>query len=77
MASKKLEKGSAEWQFFQDFWRFRQEYYEPEEDDEWFEKLVNNATLLYEKYKNSDFKEFALKLIIAHVEDIDRRFNGK
>ena len=34
MASKKLEKGSADWQFFQDFWKFRQEYYEPEEKDD-------------------------------------------
>lgn len=73
MASKKLEKGSDEWQFFQDFWRFRQQYYDPEDKDEWFDELVNESTLLYEKYKNTQFKEFVKQLIIAHIDDVDRR----
>lgn len=73
MASKKLEKGSAEWQFFQDFWRFRQKYYEPEEPDEWFEEMTNKSSVLYEKYKDTDFSDFAKALIIAHIDDVDKR----
>lgn len=77
MASKKLEKGSEEWQFFQDFWRFRQKYYDPEKSDEWFEEVVAESTRLYAKYQNTDFKEFAKALIIAHMNDVDRRCTRK
>lgn len=73
MASKKLEKGSDEWQFFQDFWRFRQQYYEPEDSDEWFDEVINESEKLFSKYKNTGFKEFAKRLITAHIEDLDRR----
>lgn len=73
MASKKLEKGSADWQFFQDFWKFRQEYYEPEEKDEWFDELIKVAELLRKKYENTEVKVLAKDLIVAHLEDVDRR----
>lgn len=73
MASKKLEKGSDEWQFFQDFWKFRQQYYEPEDSDEWFDEVINESGKLFNKYKNTEFKVFAKQLITAHVEDLDRR----
>lgn len=77
MASKKLEKGSDEWQFFQDFWKFRQKYYDPEDKDEWFNELINEATLLSKKYENTEFGEFARQLLIVHIDDVDRRCKGK
>lgn len=77
IVKKNIEKGSEEWQFFQDFWRFRQKYYEPEERDEWFEEIVAESTKLYAKYQNTDFKDFAKALIIAHIDDVDRRCTGK
>ena len=73
MASKKLEKGSADWKFFQDFWKFRQEYYEPEEKDEWFDELIKVAELLRKKYENTEVKVLAKDLIVAHLEDVGRR----
>ena len=33
MASKKFEKGSEEWQFFNDYYRFRQKFYESDNED--------------------------------------------
>lgn len=73
MASKKLEKGSDEWHFFQDFWKYRQQYYEPEDSDKWFDEVINESDKLLNKYKDTGFKEFAKQLITAHVEDLDRR----
>lgn len=32
MASKKFEKGSEEWQFFNDYYKFRQQFYEADND---------------------------------------------
>ena len=50
MASKKFEKGSAEWQFFQDFWKFRQQYYEADNDEEWIEQIRIAGEQIIEKY---------------------------
>ncbi len=73
MAEKKLEKGSDEWMFFQDYFRFRQKYYEADNKDEWFEGLIKAADILFKKYKETHFSEYAKKLIIAHMDDVERR----
>ena len=56
---KRLEKGSDEWLFFQDYYKF--------------EKLIQSADRLYKKYKNVPFSEYAKQLILAHINDVDRR----
>ena len=70
---KRLEKGSDEWLFFQDYYKFRQQYYEADNNEEWFEKLIQSADRLYKKYKNVSFAEYANQLILAHISDVDRR----
>lgn len=70
---KRLEKGSDEWLFFQDYYKFRQQYYEADNNEEWFEKLIQSADRLYKKYKNVPFAEYAKQLILAHISDVDRR----
>lgn len=74
MAEKKLEKGSAEWQFFQDFWKFRQQYHEPDnEPDDWYTELVHSGDDLIRKYENTDFEKFAKEVVFAHYADIELR----
>lgn len=74
MAEKKLEKGSAEWQFFQDFWKFRQKYHDPySEKDDWYDELIQSGECLIKKYKDTELAMFARKLILAHFDDIDVR----
>lgn len=74
MAEKKLEKGSAEWQFFQDFWKFRQKYHDPyNEKDDWYDDLIRCGESLINKYKDTDFARFAQKLVLCHFDDIDTR----
>lgn len=77
MAEKKFEKGSEEWQFFQDYWKFRQKYYEADNEDEWFETLHREADKFYKKYKETLLKEYAKELILTHMSDVDRRYRNK
>lgn len=72
MAEKKFEKGSAEWQFFQDFWKFRQKYYIPDNEEEWIVEMMHAGEMIIEKYKNTDFSKFAQGVIFEHFADIDR-----
>lgn len=73
MASKKFEKGSEEWQFFNDYYSFRQKFYEADNEDTFFEELTAQANKLYEKYKKTEIAEYAKRLIMAHLDDVDRR----
>ena len=77
MASKKFEKGSAEWQFFQDFWKFRQQYYEADNDEEWIEQLRIAGEQIIEKYNNTTFSKFAQSLVFSHFEDVEMRWKKK
>ena len=69
---KKIKKGSEEWQFFQDYYGFRQKYYEAE-GDEWWQNAIRASNELYKKYENTSISEFAKNLIAKHMEDVDRR----
>lgn len=77
MASKKFDKGSEEWQFFQDFWRFRQQYYEADNDEGWFVEMMRAGEQIIEKYHNTDFAKFAQSLVLSHFEDIQIRWERK
>lgn len=74
MASKKFEKGSAEWQFFQEFWKFRQQYYEADNGEEWFSEMIDVGEKIIEKYQHEEFAEFARNLILRHFEDVETRW---
>lgn len=38
-----------------------------------FEELTKQANKLYEKYKKTEIAEYAKRLIMAHLDDVDRR----
>lgn len=80
MAEKKLEKGSDEWMFFQEYWKFRQKYYEADDEEKWFENLQKEVDVIFKKYKDTSIKEYVKELLVAHMNDVDRRYrikNGK
>lgn len=69
MSSKKFEKGSREWYMFTDYWTLCQKFWLPENNDEYWENLVNSINDFAQKY-NNDF--FARKLALAlsdYLED--------
>lgn len=74
MASKKFEKGSEEWQFFNDYYKFRQQFYEADNGEEWFEKMVESGTKLCQKYQNTNIAKYVQKLVLAHMDDAEERY---
>lgn len=68
----KIEKGSKEWMFWQDFYRFRQEYYSASTDEE-FQNLVDKAKVVTDNYVPY-LGEFARQIVLAHIEDVERRW---
>lgn len=77
MASKKFDKGSEEWQFFQEFWKFRQQYYEADNGEDWFEEMMRAGEAIIEKYYNTEFAKFVQSLIFSHFEDVETRWKKK
>ena len=55
MASAKIEKGSEEWMFFMDFWKFHQYYYRADNCDDWYVEMMNAGEKLIEKYSKTEF----------------------
>lgn len=73
---KKFEKGSEEWQFFMDYWQFRQKYYAADNED-WFLECMNAGEEIMEKYVNTAQAKFVQSLIFSHFEDVERRWRGR
>lgn len=72
MASKRFEKGSEEWQMFTDFWKICQQFWEPEDKDDYWDKVVDATGEFYRKYKvNNDI--FARKIALAFVDIIEEK----
>lgn len=51
MAAKKFLKGSEEWLMFMDFWKLCQEYWEPEDSQEYWKEMSKAAMAFDEKYQ--------------------------
>ena len=70
-------RGTEEWNFFQEYWQLRKKYHDPDNDDAWFDELKQVATNLNNKYKSTDFSEYAEDMIMAHLNDIDRKYKKR
>jgi hypothetical protein len=77
MASKKFEKGSEEWQFFSDYYKFRQQFYEADNGDDWFDEMMHMGELLIEKYEHTNISKYVQSLVFSHFEDVERRWKSK
>ena len=73
MASAKIEKGSEEWMFFMDFWKFHQDYYMADNCDDWYVEMMNAGEKLIEKYSKTEFSDFARGLIFEHFAEVERK----
>ncbi len=68
MGSVTFGKTSPEWQMFRDFWNYCQKYWTPEENDEYWDELINAGDAFCKKYGNSIFPR---KLIMAFIEKLE------
>lgn len=69
---KKITKDDIEFKLFQDFWRIRQEFYEPKSEED-FEKVTMAVEIAMKPYKGTHLEKFANDLFMAHLSDADRR----
>ena len=69
MAEKKFSKGSEEWQMFMDYWALCQKYWEPEDNDEYWDSLITETDVFYDKYKT----DFSRSLAMALVNETERK----
>ena len=53
----------------QDYWKMMQEYWEPEKNDIYWEKLIAAANIFYKTYQTT----FAKALAVALVEEANRK----
>ena len=70
MMKGNFSKGTKEYQFMADFYTFCRDYYEPEQKDEYWKKLVEEATALCNKYDNMDF---AVGLVMGFINYTEKR----
>lgn len=67
MAEAKFRNGSEEWQLFVDYWSLCQKYWEPENNDDYWEGVVKDTDDFYKKY-NSDFSRALALVLIDELE---------
>ena len=71
MGSVSVEEIPDEQRFFTEFWNFRKKYYIPEDDDDFWNSLINEGDALADKYNNPFFDQ----LMLLEFNDVDRRFS--
>ena len=58
---KKLNKTDEEFQMFADYYKLYQDFYEPEDNEKYWESLINAVNAFYKKYDS----QYARDLVLA------------
>lgn len=69
MAAVKLQRGSEEFQMFQDYWKLLQENWYVDDTDEYWEKVIADSKAFWHKYQTA----FAKDLAVAGITELERR----
>lgn len=72
MAGKKFSKGSKEWQMFMDYWNLCQKFWEPEDNDQYWEQVISEADAFYRKYNTGLSRGWSVEL----VAELERKHKG-
>lgn len=67
-------KDSIYWKIYADIWGFHKKFADVKSDDSYWEQVVNDAGELYKKYENQPEGEFAKKLILNILDELERVF---
>ena len=65
---KKLTKADADFQMFSDYYKIYQDFYEPEDNDNYWQELVRAVDEFYEKYKTKLAKDLAIAYLDSREE---------
>lgn len=70
MGRVRLQKGSEEFELFQDYWNLLQENWEIEDNNAYWQKAIADSDAFYRKYQTP----FARDLAVAYMNELERRF---
>lgn len=73
---KNIGKGTDIFCFFGDFFKFVGEYYIPEVDENYWDKLIYDSNKLLEKYKTCDFYSFAKGMVLVYIAWLEEIHKG-
>lgn len=68
MASKRFDKGSEEWLLFMEYWQLCQKYWEPEENDAWWDEALHQIDLFSKKYGSTVFARGLCMALVNKLE---------
>ena len=60
---KELKKGDTEYDLFNDYWKLTKEFNIPEDNDEYWESLINAGNAFCKKYDS----QYAIDLVLAFM----------
>lgn len=71
----------SESKFMSDFWAFRKKYYLPEDNDAYWESLINDGDLLMNEYDpelktNPSKPSYYADIVLTCVRDLERRYKA-
>ena len=70
--NKKISKDDIEFQMFREWWKLREDYYNPQTDEE-FEEVVSAVDSFSKKYAGTKVEWFAREMALLHAEDCEKR----
>ena len=62
---KELKKGDKEYDLFNDFWKLTKEFNIPEDNDEYWESLINVSNAFCKKYDSKYARDLALAFMTS------------
>lgn len=70
MARKNIQRGSEEFEMFTDFWNLYKDHAIVEDNDTYFNLVIDAADQFYKKYNT----EFSKELAVAFLNEIERKY---
>ena len=77
MAERKFTKGCQEWMMFQDFYRFVQSYYLPENMEGYWTSCIDSVSELHKAHKEVPLAKHLLLGFLNHIEEVSKGQNEK
>jgi len=70
MADVRFKEGSMEWLMFRDYWRMCQKFWIPEDNADYWDSVIREASDFYKRYGD---EIFARGLALAFIETLDKK----
>ena len=70
---RKIGKDDKEFAFFRDFWKFYEDYYYPEKNEQYWENVVRDSNNLCLKYSDITIARKLIMQVIVELEERNMR----